>query len=162
MAVWMAGGRQIRRSISAEPRPAGGGTCASRSAKPARPPSRKRCTHLRPVWRLIPVGVQTRHVVEAPDRQSSMRFLRSSIGPGVHPMHLGSVNDQLGSYTRGALAGIRPLLAGSDGTPARPRPKTFPMELLKVLNRVHKLRRRTVWRSRDGVGRASARCFALA
>ena len=61
--------------------PQGGGACASRSAKPARPLSRKRCTHLRPVWRLIPVGVQTRHVVEAPDRQSSMRFLRSSIGP---------------------------------------------------------------------------------
>ena len=39
---------------------------------------------------------------------------------------------------RGALGGIRPLLAGSDRTPARPGPKTFTMELRTELNRVHK------------------------
>jgi len=40
---------------------------------------------------------------------------------------------------RGVLGGIRPLLAGSDRTPARPGPKTFTMELRTELNRVHKL-----------------------
>ena len=40
---------------------------------------------------------------------------------------------------RGALGGIRSLLEGSDGTPARLGPKTFPMELRTVLNRVHRL-----------------------
>ena len=39
----------------------------------------------------------------------------------------------------GALAGIRPLLARSDSTPARPGPKTIPMKLRTALNRVHQL-----------------------
>ena len=38
--------------------PRGPGASASRSAKPARPPSRKHCTHPCPVWRLIPVGLE--------------------------------------------------------------------------------------------------------
>ena len=80
MAAWMAGGRHSRRSMSAAPRPA---------------------------WRLIPVGVQSRHVLEAPARQSSMRFLRSSTGPeplqGILEVSTiradRSVNHQLGSYS---------------------------------------------------------------
>ena len=40
---------------------------------------------------------------------------------------------------RGALGGIRPLLTRSNGTSARPGPKTFPIELRTASIRVHKL-----------------------
>ena len=78
-----------------------------RSAEPARPPSKKRCTHLCPVWRLIPYVRLNPATSRRPlASQSSMNLLRSSAGPvsfqGILEVSTirsdRSVNNQLGSY----------------------------------------------------------------
>ena len=53
------------------------------------------------------------------------RSLSGWQGCGRRPL-TSATHDPRSPAPRGALGGIRPLLAGSDGTPARPRPKNFP------------------------------------
>ena len=97
MTAWIAGGRQSRRSICAGPRPVRGLRVCKRSAKPARPPSRKRCTELPLVSWLIPVGLEPATSRRAPPVLNGILalFHRS----GVPPRHLGGVNNQLGSHS---------------------------------------------------------------
>ena len=106
--AWMAGGRQSRRSVSAGTRPARSRRACDRSAKPAWPPSRNRCTHLCPVWRLIPyVRLNPATSRRPPASQSSMNLLRSATSPvsfqGILEVSTirsdRSVNNQLGSYS---------------------------------------------------------------